>query len=290
LPVTHWAVSAHASSEWSATDWSAIQATGAPELANCLSAETNWSPLGGGPASEWLETDFATPVAATGVRVLESGFEAGFVTQIDLVDTAGAVHTVWSGTDAAACGETFFRTWAATPYLVDGVIVHTQVDDWEEIDAVELVAQGAPAPDGVGDVCDLCPGITGPHDDFDADGVGDDCDCAPNDYFVSGPVEVSVLDVDSPSPGAVRLTWSSTQQADSYAVSRVLLGALGPGEYGSCHASGLATTEHEDDEIPSPGEGFGYLVQAINAVCGAGPLGFGPPGVERSNANLASCR
>ena len=90
--------------------------------------------------------------------------------------------------------------------------------------------------------------------------------------------------------GAARLTWSPTWRADGYAVSRVSLGELSPGEYGSCLASGLVATEYEDGEVPAPGEGYGYLVQAVDTVCGVGPLGFGPPGVERSNASPASCR
>ncbi len=285
-----WAVSAVASSEWSDTAWSAAQATGAPELAGCDSVETNWSPLAGGTDAEWLELSYPTAVRAMGVRVFESGIQQGFVTRIDLRDTGGQLHTVWSGTDPTECGGELARFWTPTTDLVDGVIVYTQVAEWEEIDAVELIGVGDElAPDGVGDICDRCPRIPGPHADDDSDNVGNDCDCAPNDPSARPPAEVPGLLIDAPSPGTARLSWSDAAGADSFAVTRTLLSTLSADSYGSCLASDLSIRMFEDEETPTAGDGFGYLVHGVDSVCGPGTLGFTSSGAERRNTDARAC-
>jgi len=288
--IDQWAVSAVASSEWTDTDWSAAQATGAPELARCNSVETNWSPLGGGTDPESIELSYPTPVQAAGVRVFESGLQQGFVTRIDLRDTDGQVHTVWSGTDPTECGGEL--AWFGTPttYMVDGVIVYTQVAEWEEIDAVELVGVGdESAPDGVGNACDRCPRFPGPHADNDADNAGNDCDCAPNDPSARSPAEIPGVFVDSPSPGTARLRWSNAAGADSFAVTRTLLSTLSTDNYGSCLASDLLIQMFDDAEIPTAGDGFGYLVHGVDSLCGPGTLGFTSTGSERLNTDPQAC-
>jgi hypothetical protein len=65
----------------------------------------------------------------------------GFVNRIDLVDTSHGRHTVWQGADTTPKDNTvreFDVSFAATPYLVSGVEVYTQIAGWEEIDAVKL--------------------------------------------------------------------------------------------------------------------------------------------------------
>ena len=66
-----WAFSANASSEWSSTDYSAMQATGTPESAGvCADVTTSWSPLGGLNDPEVLELRYATPVHALGADLV----------------------------------------------------------------------------------------------------------------------------------------------------------------------------------------------------------------------------
>ena len=176
VPGSLWAVTATASSEWTSTVWSASQAAGPPEFPNaCQSSETNWAPLLDGPADEWLELTFGEARRSTGIEVQESQ-SGGFVSLVELRDTEGNVHEVWSGTDTTACGGVFSATWPATPYDVDAAWVHTSTDEWEEIDAVELLVL---VGDGAGNACDNCPGLGNTDQmDTDGDGAGNACDCA----------------------------------------------------------------------------------------------------------------
>jgi outer membrane protein assembly factor BamB len=187
-PSWRWAISATASTEWSSTDFSAMQAAGAPDSVPCGDDARSWTPATGASDPEWLETRYERAVSSTGVVVYETFLSpafgpssGGFVYQIDLIDTHGAYHTLWSGVDPTPCGGRLEPTWEATEYLAIGVRVHTQAAGYEEIDAVALVgAAPQPDPDGVGDACDNCPDAFNPgQDDSDHDGIGDACDPGP---------------------------------------------------------------------------------------------------------------
>jgi hypothetical protein len=177
-----WAVSATASSEWDpGGDWSAARATGAPDVPVCTDDPNAWAPVSDSADPEWLEVRFGTPDHARGINVYEN-YAFPFVRQVDLIDTDGMYHTIWTGTDVADCGVPFSTRWASTAYLVVGARIHTQVDGYEEIDAVELLGavHGPLRPDGVGDACDDCPTVYDPDQaDADADGIGEACDDCP---------------------------------------------------------------------------------------------------------------
>jgi hypothetical protein len=182
---TSWAVSAIASSEFSPTEYSAMQATGAPDSLACSDDERSWSPATGGADPEWIELTYDPVLRPTGVVVHETNTSppfapgaTGFVTQIDLIDTDGAYHSVFSGPDTTLCGGQLVVSWPATAYDVAGVRVSTAVPGYEEIDAVGLSTNVVtPHPDGVGDVCDNCPGVHNPDQaDSDQDGTGDACE------------------------------------------------------------------------------------------------------------------
>ena len=143
---TIWAVSATASSQYSSTSWSAAQATGAPDTTACGDIITAWAPSSSGTAPEWLQVSFGTPRQAVGVQIHET-HNAPFIYQVDLIDSGGINHTVWSGVDSTTCPGWFVVNVPATSYLVTGARIYTQVAGWEEIDAVGLLTSvGGTAP------------------------------------------------------------------------------------------------------------------------------------------------
>jgi hypothetical protein len=82
--------------------------------------------------------DFATPTSARGLIVNET-YNSGFVYRVDLIDTGGVYHTVWTGVDTTGCPGWFEVWFAPTAYAVKGAKIYTQKAGWEEIDAVRLV-------------------------------------------------------------------------------------------------------------------------------------------------------
>jgi len=256
------------SSEWTATDYAAVEATGIPELLGvCEDAVTNWSPLTEGDVPEWIELGFSTPVGLKAIEIHEK-IEAPFVTRVEVRETTGVLHTIWSGVDTTACGEKFHIALPETPYPVNGVRVHTQAPNWEEIDAVELVGRGPIlTPDGVGDACDNCPFVVNLDQlDDDADGVGNACDCAPGDPTSTGPASVWDLLAESPSEGVARFGWTYDSDAASYSITRGTISVL------------------------APGEGFFFLVQPWTPSCGAGSLGRDAWGRQRFDETSLACQ
>lgn len=135
--LSQWASKARASSQYGTSRWSAQQATGEPNTCECGDIDTAWAPKSSGSEPEWLELTFDTPVYVTKLRVYET-YNAGFIYKVEFVDVYGRKHTVWQGKDTTPCPGWFEINLDQTWYLVQSVILHAQIKDWEEIDAVEL--------------------------------------------------------------------------------------------------------------------------------------------------------
>ncbi len=194
-----WASTATASSQWGSGSYSATMATGVPNSVGYGDSSSAWCPATEGIAPEWLQLHFAKAVVATGVSIYES-WKAPFVTQIELIDSDGVSHVVWSGIDTspASTYTEFAQDFPETAYLVDTVKVTTSSPSWEEVDAVELRGLGSPGMtttgiisvtvqadnavpdsdgDGHGDDVDNCPADANPaQTDTDQDTIGDACD------------------------------------------------------------------------------------------------------------------
>jgi hypothetical protein len=280
------------SSQWTATDYSAAQATGVPEILGvCEDRVTNWSPETSDDIPEWIELGFAVPVGAKAIEIHEK-LEAPFVDRVEVRDTTGVIHTVWRGDDATECGDVLRISLPETPYPVNRVLVRTQAPNWEEIDAVELVGRGPIiTPDGVGDACDNCPtSMNLDQADDDNDGVGNACDCAPGDPTSLGPVSVQDLLAESPTEGVARFHWSFDAAAASYSITRGTISALAPGYYGTCLTQGVLTPTYDDTDVPASGEAFIYMVQPWTPSCGAGSLGRDAWGRQRFDDGAVACQ
>ena len=142
-PVDQWATSVvDFSSQFSTGSWSANQVLGEPNTFSYGDISTAWAAAGANNPTEYIQVSYDTPVYASGVTVRETN-ASGFVTQIDLVDTNGVRHNVWSGVDPSPVGSIadFRVDFLTTDFLVSGVYVETNgqhTTTWEEIDAIQL--------------------------------------------------------------------------------------------------------------------------------------------------------
>src|SRR5207249_1262651 len=85
------------------------------------------------------------------------------------------------------------------------------------------------------------------------------------------------------------LSWLPAVGADTYSITRGVLGSLGSSDLGTCLANGVRGTSFTDTTPAPAGSGFGYLVQAQNYDCGVGSLGFDSSEQPRANGNAGAC-
>ena len=138
-----WAVSGTASSEYGDDAWSAMQATGAPDTDECGDTTTAWASAGYDTV-EWIELDYDTPVIPTEVNIYQT-YNPNQVIQVALRDLEGNYQTIYLGKpqdESDNCPFVLHIPVEGIDWQVDGVkitIDQTALQDWCEIDAVELV-------------------------------------------------------------------------------------------------------------------------------------------------------
>ncbi|MBT5531508.1 hypothetical protein HOK31_00520, partial [Candidatus Poribacteria bacterium] len=138
------------STEYSSGSWSAAQVLGEPNTFGYGDISTSWTSASANGTIEYLQVGYDVPVYADGAVVRET-YGNGMVFQIDVMDTLGALHTVWSDIDTSPAGAPydFTVTWARTGFLVSGLKVWLDTDhtsSWEEIDTIQLL--GSPDTPG----------------------------------------------------------------------------------------------------------------------------------------------
>ncbi|MBN1811970.1 MAG: hypothetical protein JXA14_09060 [Anaerolineae bacterium] len=138
-----WAVSATASSQYGDVGWSADQATGEPDALDCGDYTTAWASVGYDTV-EWIELDYDTPVLPTEVNIVQN-YNPNQVVKVELRDLVGEYHTIYTGTpqdESDDCPFVLNIPVEGADKQVDGVkitIDQSVLEDWNEIDAVELV-------------------------------------------------------------------------------------------------------------------------------------------------------
>ena len=143
--IRQWATSATASSEYGNPDWSASQATGAPDtiIEECADLPTAWASQGSDTV-EWLELYYDTPVYPTEVNIIQT-HSPDQVVMVELIDTEGTYHEVYTGEPENLWEECPYTlsilVWADYQAVGVKITIDQSVIDptWNEIDAVELV-------------------------------------------------------------------------------------------------------------------------------------------------------
>ncbi len=149
--VRQWATEAKASSEYTATSWSAKQAAGKPDTFQAADAPTAWASLDPDAGEEWLELAYAQAVRPFRVRIHET-YNPGAVVRIEARDPEGKWRVLWKGDDPTREAPGWFAPTLEPPAFATREIRITidagRVPGWNEIDAVELVGDPAPPPKG----------------------------------------------------------------------------------------------------------------------------------------------
>lgn len=148
-----WAISAKASSEYRATDYSASQATNAPNVPSHTDHPKAWASKLADAGEEWLELTYQPAFRAAGIHVIQS-FNPGAIMRLDVIDEAGLASTVWTGPDTTVYAARQIGILRVTfppterPIAKVRVTLDTRrVAGWNEIDAVRLIAAPITPPE-----------------------------------------------------------------------------------------------------------------------------------------------
>jgi hypothetical protein len=138
-----WAVDATASSQYGEDAWSAMQATGEPDVDAYSDDIDAWAPAPSDGTIEWLEVGYAQAVIPTAVTIVEN-LGNGAVTTVEALDRErGEWVVLWSGTDPSPQQLIGFSPRLAdADFPTDRLRITLDSDlvaGWNEIDAVELV-------------------------------------------------------------------------------------------------------------------------------------------------------
>jgi hypothetical protein len=142
-PLSQWASSAYASSQYDSVDWSALQATGAPNTSECGDMETAWA-TSSSTGIDWIELSYPVAVIPTRIDIYHT-FNPGAVVRIEVMDAQGIPHSAYetqaSPIDACPTVQTIDLSQEGIDFQVAKVIVHLDQRNhtgWNEIDAVQL--------------------------------------------------------------------------------------------------------------------------------------------------------
>lgn len=154
-----WASSASATSEYSSSDYNAMQATGEPNTTDCGDHVTAWASSGIQNPNEALTVYFDNAVWATQVNIYQT-YTPGAIKGIALLPAAGGdpievPDSADSGTDCPGILSIDLPTDISS--TINGVIIYLDQrkgKTWNEIDAVELVGSLPSGEDAAGSATD----------------------------------------------------------------------------------------------------------------------------------------
>ena len=136
-----WASSATASSEYTATDWSAGRATGPPDVPGCTDDERAWASLAP-DGVDWLELVYPANVRPTEIRVHEV-LAVSSIVKVEVKNGSGTYQTVYTAQPGSqTCPRVLIIPVTGVSAMVR--VVRVSLDQrtlnyWNEIDAVKLI-------------------------------------------------------------------------------------------------------------------------------------------------------
>ena len=138
-----WANRATGSTEYSSGDWAASQATGPSNVVGCSDNVLGWASLL--PNSEdWLEVQYPKSVVPTHVIIYEN-FGTSSIVKVELRDINDTFHTVFVATPARVeCPRKLTIDISSIQVMIYGVRISVDqrsINDWDEIDAVQLIGR-----------------------------------------------------------------------------------------------------------------------------------------------------
>jgi hypothetical protein len=143
-PIRQWGASAYASSEYSATNGSALRATGKPDVFQCGENPNAWAPSADN-TEEYLVVTYEVPVLPTEVSIYLSAYPSQVV-EIQFLDVDGEAWLFWHGNPEkiSTCPDKWVHTIELDESIyVNAIIIFVDqsITGWgrAEIDAVELV-------------------------------------------------------------------------------------------------------------------------------------------------------
>jgi hypothetical protein len=141
--LSQWASSANASSEYTPTDWSALQATGAPDTTGCGDLITAWA-SGSAAGVDWIELSYPVAVIPTRIDIYQT-YNPGAIVKVEVVDAQGTAHSVYESQSKTVSDcptiQTIDLAQEGIDFLVAKLIIsvdQTNHPGWDEIDAVQL--------------------------------------------------------------------------------------------------------------------------------------------------------
>ncbi|HSG43067.1 MAG TPA: hypothetical protein VLA72_07920 [Anaerolineales bacterium] len=142
--IRQWAIFALASSEYDNPDWSAFQATGAPESTECEDAPNAWASAESNGV-DWLELLYEIPVYPDQINIYQNNLPDQVV-EVEVIDPNLNYYTVYTGEPSVTdCPYVLTIDITDLDFLVTGVKITVDQSildsSWNEIDAVELVGR-----------------------------------------------------------------------------------------------------------------------------------------------------
>jgi murein DD-endopeptidase MepM/ murein hydrolase activator NlpD len=140
--------------------------------------------------------------------------------------------------------------------------------------------------DGVGDRCDNCPFFGNTEQlDQDSDGAGNLCDPVPANPFIEVPSDqITMTLAHNAGTGITAVSWTAGVSAASYEVFRGSRAELELRLYGTCQNSrdgNTTDTAFDENETPSPGTVFYFLVVGVGTDGKRGLAGLDSDGRQR---------